>query len=253
VTGGTRDWDAGTYHRVSDVHTEWADQVLGRLQYAGTLLDAGCGSGRVTAMLLDRCAHLIAVDAAPSMVAHAREALGDRGTVLQQDLLDLSLPEPVDAVFSNAVFHWVPDHPRLFERLHAVLKPGGQLEAQYGGYGNVERFHEAASEVGSEEPFAEHLADWVGPWNFTTDAQARHWLEGAGFVDVHAWLEAWPMTPREPRDYIRTVCLGHHLQRLPDELRSQYVDSVAERMPPQIDYVRLNISARRAPEKGPAK
>jgi trans-aconitate 2-methyltransferase len=253
VTGGTRDWDAGTYHRVSDVHTEWASQVLGRLDYADTVLDAGCGSGRVTAMLFDRCRHVIGVDAAPSMIEHAREALGDRATVFQANLLDLELDEPVDAVFSNAVFHWVPDHARLFSRLHAALKPGGRIEAQYGGHGNVERFHRVADEVGGEEPFGRYLDGWVGPWNFTTDEQARHWLEAAGFVDVHAWLEPWPMTPREPRDYIRTVCLGHHLQMLPEELRAPYVDSVAERMPPEIDYVRLNISARRAPEKGPAK
>jgi trans-aconitate 2-methyltransferase len=246
VSRGTRDWDAGTYHRVSDIHTEWAEQVLSRLPRTGTVLDAGCGSGRVTAMLLDRCERLIAVDAAPSMVAHARETLGDRATVFQQNLLELSLPEPVDAVFSNAVFHWVPDHRLLFRRLHDALKPGGALEAQYGGYGNVERFHRAADEVGGEEPFAEHLAGWTGPWNFTTAEQARGWLEEAGFEDARAWLEEWPMTPGEPRDYIRTVCLGHHLQRLPEQLRAAYVDSVAERMPPEIDYVRLNVSARRA-------
>jgi trans-aconitate 2-methyltransferase len=182
------------------------------------------------------------------MVAHAREALGDRATVLQQDLLELSLPSPVDAAFSNAVFHWVPDHPRLFARLHEALKPGGALEAQYGGFGNVERFHEAASAVGDSPPFAEYLGGWVGPWNFTTDSQARGWLSDAGFVEVRAWLEEWPMTPREPEDYIRTVCLGHHLQRLPEELRAPYVEAVARRIgsPMEIDYVRLNISARRA-------
>jgi trans-aconitate 2-methyltransferase len=246
----SRDWDAGTYHRVSDVHTEWAEQVLGRLPLTGgeTVLDAGCGSGRVTAMLLERCGHVVGVDAAPSMVAHAREALGDRATVFQTDLLELKLDERVDAVFSNAVFHWVPDHPRLFERLHAALKPGGALEGQYGGHGNVQRFHEVADQVGAEEPFAAHLSGWVGPWNFTTDEQARGWLEDIGFTDVRAWLESWPMEPREPRDYIRTVCLGHHLQRLPEELRLPYVDAVADRLgdPMEIDYVRLNISARRA-------
>jgi trans-aconitate 2-methyltransferase len=243
---GTRDWDAGTYHRVSDVHQEWANQVLGRLDVSpsDTVLDAGCGSGRVTAMLLERCGHVIAVDAAPSMVEHARETLGDRATVLQQDLLELSLEEPVDAAFSNAVLHWVPDHPRLFKRIRAALKPGGQFEAQYGGLGNVERFHQAADEAGAQEPFAPHLDGWVGPWNFTSDEQARGWLEEAGFEDVRAWLEDWPWRPPEPRDYIRTVCLGHHLEKLPPELRDQYVDLVAERMPPEIDYVRLNISAR---------
>ena len=245
-----RDWDAGTYHRVSNVHTEWADQVLGRLSLTGTetVLDAGCGSGRVTAMLLDRLphGHVVAVDAAPSMVEHAREALGDRATVLQQDLLDLTLDEPVDAAFSNAVFHWVPDHPRLFRRLRAALVPGGRLESQYGGFGNVERFLQAANEAGGEGPFAEYFDGWIRPWNFTTDEQARGWLEDAGFEDVQAWLEKWPTRPAEPVDYIRTICLGPHLQLLPEELRSEYVESVAERMPPEIDYVRLNVSARAA-------
>lgn len=243
---GTRDWDAGTYHRVSDVHTEWAEQVLSRMPAARVVLDAGCGSGRVTALLLERCEHVIAVDAAPSMVEHARATLGDRATVMQQNLLELTLDEPVDAVFSNAVFHWIPDHPLLYQRLFECLKAGGALEAQYGGAGNVEKFHAAADEVAAEEPFAEHLAGWVGPWNFTSDEQARSWLEDAGFADVRAWLETWPMTPREPREYIRSVCLGHHLERLPEELRGPYVDAVAERMPPEIDYVRLNVSARRA-------
>jgi trans-aconitate 2-methyltransferase len=246
VSGAARDWDAGTYHRVSDVHQEWAAQVLDRLGPVAVVLDAGCGSGRVTQALLARCERVIAVDAAPSMVAHARETLGERATVLQQDLLELTVPEPVDAVFSNAVFHWVPDHPRLFERLHSALKPGGQLEAQYGGHRNVEKFHEAAEEVASEEPYATYLKSWTGPWNFTTDAQAEQWLADAGFVGVRTWLEEWPMMPSEPREYIRTVCLGHHLQRLPPELRAPYVDAVASRMPREIDYVRLNISARRA-------
>jgi trans-aconitate 2-methyltransferase len=252
VSGGTRDWDAGTYHRVSDIHVDWANQVLGRLALEGheTVLDAGCGSGRVTAMLLERLprGHVVGVDAAPSMVEHAREALGPRATVMQSNLLDLELAEPVDAVFSNAVFHWVPDHPRLFERLHAALRPGGRIEAQYGGVGNVERFHRVAAAVGSDEPFAAHLGGWVGPWNFTTAEQARGWLEGAGFERCEAWLESWSMSPREPHDYIRTVCLGHHLERLPEDLRLPFVHAVADGLgdPPEIDYVRLNISARRA-------
>jgi trans-aconitate 2-methyltransferase len=239
-----RDWDAGTYHRVSDVHQEWAAQVLGRLEPARLVLDAGCGSGRVTELLLERCEHVVAVDAAPSMVEHAQETLGDRATVLQQDLLDLELPEPVDAAFSNAVFHWVPDHPRLFRRLRATLKPGGQLEAQYGGFGNVERFTQAADEAGTEDPFADYFDGWVRPWNFTTDEQAKEWLEAAGFEQVRTWLEEWPTRPAEPIDYIRTICLGPHLQVLPEELHARYVAAVAERMPPEIDYVRLNISAR---------
>lgn len=246
-----RDWDASTYDRVSHIQQEWALAVLDRLPLRGdeTVLDAGCGSGKVTAMLLERLprGHVVAVDSAQSMVEHARAALGYRATVIHSDLLDLELDEPVDGAFSNAVFHWVPDHALLFRRLHAALVAGAPLVAQYGGAGNIERFHGTANAVAAEEPYAEHLRDWRGPWNFTTPKQARGWLEAAGFEEIEAWLEPRPMRPDEPRDYIRTVCLGPHLKRLPEELRQPYVDAVAERMgdPPTIDYVRLNITARR--------
>jgi trans-aconitate 2-methyltransferase len=247
-----RDWEAATYDRVSDVQAEWARAVLDRLPLRGdeTVLDAGCGSGRVTAMLLQRLpdGHVVAVDGSPSMVEHARSALGDRATVVVSDLAQLELDERVDAVFSNAVFHWVPDHERLFARLHGAMKPGARLIAQYGGHGNVENFHEVASIVAAEEPFAEHIAGWRGPWNFTTAEYAREKLEAAGFTDVKTWLEPAPMRPQEPREFIRVVCLGHHLSALPDELKDQYVDAVADRLgdPLELDYVRLNVDARRA-------
>ena len=249
----TRDWDAATYQRVSDVQVEWARDVLARLPLDGgeTVLDAGCGSGRVTAMLLERLpeGHVVAVDGAPSMIATARDTLGDRATVILSDLLELELDESVDAVFSNAVFHWVLDHERLFERMAAVLKPGGPLIAQYGGAGNVRQFLEVATEVARREPYGAHLRDFRGPWNFTTPDYARAALEGAGFTEVEAWLEPRPMRPAEPREFIRSVCLGPHLEQLPDELGPRFVDDVVAALgdPIEIDYVRLNVSARRGP------
>jgi trans-aconitate 2-methyltransferase len=247
----TRDWDAATYARVSGPQLEWSGQVLDRLELRGdeTVLDAGCGSGGVTQLLIERLprGHVIAVDAAPSMVEHARAQLGDRATVMQSDLQELVLDEPVDAVFSNAVFHWVPDHDLLFRRLHAALRPGGRIAAQCGGEGNVERFHGIAHEVAGEAPFAEHFEGWSGPWNFAGAEITRERLLRAGFTEARTWLEQRPVVPPEPRAFIRTVCLGNHLDRLPEELRDDYVDAVAERIgaAPQLDYVRLNIVARR--------
>ncbi len=130
----------------------------------------------------------------------------------------------------------------------AALKPGAPLIAQYGGEGNVERFLEVTSEVASREPYARHLRDFRGPWNFTGPAYARATVERAGFTDVETWLEPRPMRPAEPRDFIRAVCLGPHLEALPAELHDAYVDDVASRLgdPIEIDYVRLNVTARRA-------
>jgi trans-aconitate 2-methyltransferase len=247
-----RDWDASTYERISGPQVEWARVVLDRLPLRGdeTVLDAGCGTGKVTQLLLERLPRgwVVAIDAAPSMVEAARRRLDGRATVLHGDLAELELDEPVDAVFSNAVFHWIPDHERLFARLHAALKPGGRLIAQCGGKGNIDAFHALAAEVARAEPFAAHLGGWRGPWNFAGAEETRDRLEAAGFEDVETSLEDWPVVPSEPSHYIRTVCLGHHVDRLPPDLREPFVDAVAARIgeSPELDYVRLNISARRA-------
>jgi trans-aconitate 2-methyltransferase len=246
----TRDWDAATYDRVSAPQVEWAERVLARLPLHGdeTVLDAGCGSGRVTKMLLERLprGHVVAVDAAASMVEHAREALDpERATVFQADLAELELDEPVDAVFSNAVFHWIPDHDALFARLFSALMSGGLLVAQCGGKGNVARFHAAATEVAAEEPYAEHLAGWTGPWHFAGAEETAERLERAGFTDVEAWLEPYPVSPPDPTGFLRTVCLGPHLERLPEELRADFVDAVRERCGRELDYVRLNMNAKK--------
>jgi trans-aconitate 2-methyltransferase len=245
----SREWDAATYHRVSGPQVAFAGAVLDRLDLRGdeTVLDAGCGSGRVTLMLLERLprGQVVAVDQAEAMVEHAREVLPpDRATVLRASLTELELDEPVDAVFSNAVFHWIADHERLFARMRAALRPGGRMVAQCGGEGNVERFHRAAREAAAEQPYARWLEGWEGPWNFAGAAETAERLERAGFDDVSTWLEPFPVVPDDPGDYLRTVCLGYHLERLPDELRDGYAEEVLRRADPELDYVRLNITAR---------
>jgi len=246
----TRSWDAAAYHRVSAPQLEWAEKVLERLPLRGdeTVLDAGCGSGRVTQLLLDRLpdGHVVAVDSSESMVEHAREALDpERSTVFQADLTELVLERPVDAAFSNAVFHLISDHDALFARLHAALAPGGVLVAQCGGEGNVARFHAAAREVAAGEPYAQYLADWTGPWNFAGAEETAERLGRAGFAEIDTWLEPYPITPEDPLAFVTTVCLGPHLERLPGELRDGFAEAVCDRAGSELDYVRLNIDAKK--------
>ena len=247
-----REWDAETYDRISDVQVAWAKPVLERLPLRGdeTVLDAGCGSGRVTRMLLERlpAGRVIAVDADESMLAHAREArAGERATVLAADLADLELEHSVDAVFSNAVFHWVPDHDRLFQRMHAALRPGGQLIAQCGGEGNLEDFLSLVDVVAAEPPYSEYLQNFRRIWCFAGAEETEGRLRRAGFREARAWLEPSEVVREDPAEFLRTVVLGVHLPWLPEELRDPFVEAVLARceQPLRLLYIRLNIDARR--------
>jgi trans-aconitate 2-methyltransferase len=223
-------WDATKYDVLSDPHVKWAEAIIERLPLRGdeTVLDAGCGSGRVTELLLGRVprGRVVAVDGDANMVAKARERLGERAEVLEQDLLELTVEDPVDAVFSSAVFHWVTDHDTLFRRLHAALRPGGQLVAQCGGHGNIAKVREISG---------------PGPWLYATAEETEQRLRAAGFRTARAWLEPSPVVPPEPREFLATVCL----RTVPDAEREALVDRVLANLgdPPTLDYVRLNIDA----------
>jgi trans-aconitate 2-methyltransferase len=188
-----------------------------------------------------------AVDVAPSMARHAREALGDRATVLCQDLTELALPEPVDVVFSNATFHWIPDHDALFAALHRNMKPGARLLAQCGGRGNIDSFRRSADQVAAEQPFVPYFAEWRRPWNYAAAEETAAGLRRAGFAQVSCWLQAKPTPIAEARSFVRAVCLVRQLDPLPEPLREQFIGRVLEREgePLVLAYVRLNIAATR--------
>jgi trans-aconitate 2-methyltransferase len=244
----TAEWDARTYDRVADPMHAWGLEVLERLPLAGDerLLDAGCGSGRVTEALAERLpnGHVVALDASPAMLEEARRRLarfGERVTYLQADLgRPLPIEPPVDAILSTATFHWVPDHDALFRNLAAVIRPGGRLVAQCGGVGNIESVRRIARMVGD---------GFDAERNFATPLATAARLEAAGFGTVEVWLTDEPtrLERGEPLEtYLATVCLREHIARLPAEDRAAYVAEVAGRMPePVLDYVRLNILATR--------
>jgi trans-aconitate 2-methyltransferase len=246
-----RDWDASTYERLSQPLAAMGVDVLSRLELDGdeTVLDAGCGTGKVTAALLERLprGRVLAVDAAPSMVLQARERLPDAVDVRQADLLDLALEEPVDAVLSTATFHWIADHDRLFRNLLAALKPGGRLVAQCGGKGNVAAVKAAGFAVAARAPFAEHLGDWPGDWHFASPADTDARLRRLGFSDVWCWRTEVRVEPDDAVGYLGAICCGSFVERLPEELREAFVEQVTAELPEPVvlEYVRLNVLARR--------
>jgi trans-aconitate 2-methyltransferase len=239
---------------VAGPQEEWGREVLARLELRGdeTVLDAGCGSGRVTRLILDRLpdGRVIGVDGSRAMIEHAGEHLadaGDRVELIVSDLIELELDQPVDAVFSNATFHWITDHRTLFARLHAALKPGGALEAQCGGDGNIAEFKRAIEAVEGDERFSAYLRGIPDTYNFASVGDTRSRLERAGFEVGAVWLERRTVSPPDPEAFARTVGLSKHIALLPEELHDEFVAAVlgSGPRPLVLEYVRLNVSARR--------
>ena len=260
VAGGTDAWDAARYHRVARPHAAWGASVLDRLELRGdeTVLDAGCGSGRVTLQLLERLprGRVIAADHSPSMLAEARKSLAacaDRVTFVEADLLqiDQRLDQPVQVVFSTAVFHWISDHPRLFAALRRVLEPNGRLVAQFGGGANMQRFRRAADAVAARPPFAASLSGNALWRYYASPEDTRARLLAAGFKHARGWLEPSPQrfeSRAALADFCRGVVLSSHVAALPEPLRQPFTEQVVDEIARgegafTLDYVRLNVDA----------
>jgi trans-aconitate 2-methyltransferase len=221
--------------------------VIDRLELDGheRLLDAGCGTGRVTTLLLERLpgGRVIALDGSSAMIAEASARFADepRVELVVADLTQpLPIDGPVDAILSTATFHWITDHASLFRNLASVLRPGGQLVAQCGGAGNISSLERIISGMGHT---------FGGEKTFATAEETRARLEAAGFDDVDTWLndEPTPIPAEDLEAFMQTVCLGGIVDDMAPDERARFVHEVASRMPePVIDYVRLNIVARRA-------
>jgi len=221
------------------------------------VIDAGCGTGRVTELLLRRLpgGTVLAVDGSEAMVGVARERFAGeaRVRVEWQDLLELEVEELVDVIFSTATFHWIKDHALLFRRLARALKPQGRLVARCGGEGNIARTRAAMEEVMDEDRFREFFVGREDPWNFADPETTRKRLEAAGFGGVEAWLHeeyAEFGSVEELARFLKTVVLGHHLEGLPETERYPFSAEVAARLAKRgmlvVDYIRLNVLAIRS-------
>jgi trans-aconitate 2-methyltransferase len=241
-------WDARTYDRSSEPQQAWASEVLARLAGIApdaSVIDVGCGTGRVTEALLELVprGRVLAIDASPEMVALAGARLRGRAEVWCQDVLELDLEEPVDAIVSTATLHWVRDHERLWARLARALRAGGKLELQCGGEGNIARVREVIDAVAPGT--APQLVGW-SPWEFAGPEQTQRRLREAGFTAIRCWLERRPTHPEDVNAFVRTSILPAHLARLSADQRERFAAAVVAGVRLPLDYVRLNASAVRA-------
>jgi len=260
-TPSNTSWNAEVYDRIGTPMRGWAQQVIDDLGLRGdeTVLDAGCGSGSVTFDLLEKLPNgrIYAVDFSAEMIEKLSASLAERGITnvvpLRASLTDFTLPEQVDVVFSNAVFHWIPDDDALFSCLLRATRPGGGLRAQCGGGNIFAKFMPAVHAVRTSEPFVRWLGEYEDGKKYRTPEQAVASLERAGWTNARASSFEAPVSFDDEDAaalYLRTIILRDHVAHLPDDQQEPYVRSViAEYIrrhgPPfTADYARLDMWAR---------
>ena len=259
------DWDASRYHRVSEPQFDWGQRVIARLQpVAGErILDLGCGTGRLTQEIqraspdgpprvvgLDRSGAMLAVARAAGALAVETAAV----PLVHADGAALPFRSAFDAVFSAATLHWIPDHQEVFDSVAVALDAGGRFVAQCGGRGNLQRMLEHAAQLQASATYREYFEDWRDPWNFAGPDETTARLHAAGLRDGKAWLEEAPVdleTAGKYADFVSCVCIRHHLERLPVQLRDRFTQDLTslaacDPRPYTLDYWRLNIDARKA-------
>jgi trans-aconitate 2-methyltransferase len=256
------EWNADAYHRLSDPQLKWGIPVLARLPLQGNelVLDVGCGTGRLTELLLERLprGRVIAMDLSANMLEAARSHLAPRFDsrihFIRADAAALPIRTHADAIFSTATFHWVLDHPSLFRSLYDALVPGGRLVAQCGGGPNIKRVHDRCNVLMAAPRYASHFSGWRDPWEFADADTAAARLRAAGFVAVETTMEYTPVIQPDAKafaDFVGPVICRPHLARLPDETsRKEFMQAITELAakddPPfELDYWRLNMAARK--------
>ena len=255
-----REWNSAVYHRLSGPQVSWGKRVLSRLRLRGdeVVLDAGCGTGRLTAELLAALPHgrVIGIDQSQNMLNSARAHLAQfegRVRLVACDLLHLPFEAAFEGIVSTAAFHWVLDHDRLFANLRHVLIPGGWLEAQCGGGPNLERLRRRADALAATPKFTSYFAGFREPWRYQDAEAAAATLRRAGFVDVETSVESAPTVLEDSahyREFVRNIILRRHLENLPTEqARSEFMAQMTEQAakddPPfLLDYWRLNLRGR---------
>lgn len=244
-------WDEKHYEdNFSFVH-RYGREVLELLdaEPGATVLDLGCGNGALTQALQDLGYQAIGLDDSADMIAGAREAHPDL-VFVQANAIDFSLDTPADAIFSNAVLHWIDEanQPSLIRSVARALKPGGQFVFECGGFGNARLIHGRLA-----KSFAARGLTYQVPQYFPTIGQYATLLEQAGFKVVFATLfdRFTPLVGDDGvADWIRTF-QQKAFEGMSEVEREEIIREVAETTKPELfvdgvwyaDYVRLRMKA----------
>ena len=241
-------WDPEVYARNARFVSDLGSPVVDLLapQPGEKILDLGCGDGVLTKKLADAGCEVVAVDSSVAQVEAARK-LGLNASVIGGE--ELPYEEEFDAVFSNAVLHWIKRADVMLAGVYRSLKPGGRFVAECGGYGCVRKIRTALVEALDRRGLD---GEARVPWYFPTPGDYATRLEHAGFrVDSIALIPRPTPLPGDVVGWLETFALNF-FQGLSEEERNNYLEEVRRVLEPQLrgadgtwvaDYVRLRFAA----------
>ncbi|MFB3889858.1 MAG: methyltransferase domain-containing protein [Candidatus Bathyarchaeia archaeon] len=259
-------WNALDYAKNSSNQFEWARELIPKLKLAGdeTLLDIGCGDGKVTALLAERVPHgrVVGVDNSEEMLSSARrnypQGRYPNLTFLKMDARELTFRKQFDIAFSNAALHWIIDHQTVLACVREALNSQGRLLFQMAGKNNAQSIIAVLEEMISEDTCKPYFKKFTFPYGFYSPAEYRVWLRDAGFKPHRVELikKDMQLQGREGlAGWIRTTWLPF-TERVPENLRGAFISEIADRYIAaypmddngmvHVNMVRLEVEATKA-------
>jgi trans-aconitate 2-methyltransferase len=258
-------WDAEDYSRSSSAQQVWARELIAKLRLRGgeSVLDIGCGDGKVTAEIaaLVPNGRVVGIDNSPEMVDFATRSFSDESgpstVFLLKDAREMDFAEEFDVVFSNATLHWVADHGPVLRGICRALRPGGRVLLQMGGLGNAAGILAIMDSLPADPKWQRYFPEPVNPYAFYGPEEYAGQLIEAGLTPLRLDLLAKDMAQPGKEglaSWVRTTWLPY-TQRVPEEMRDEFVAEIADRYarahPPDsngllhVQMARLEVEARK--------
>lgn len=256
----TDNWNASDYARSSSAQLTWAEELLAVLTFSGTenVLDIGCGDGKITSLIAEKVPYgqVVGIDRSQEMIALAQQNHKKPSLFFQQmDATAINLNERFDFIFSNAVLHWVEDHPAVLSGVQRHLKRGGRILLQMGGAGNAEMILSVISGLMTKKAWSPYYSNFQFPYFFYDTVPYKQWLAQAGLMATSIRLIPKDMIHQdidELKGWLRTTWFPF-TDCLPGDSREDFLNQIVEHylklVPPDsqgrthVDMVRLQVEA----------
>lgn len=232
------EWDAKDYHKSSLEQKKWGLELLDKIQFSRSegVLDVGCGDGKLTAEIARRVPEgsVIGIDKSKDMIRFARELYHTEAfpnlSFMLLDACNLDFNQKFDLVFSNAVLHWISDHPSLLQRIKKSMKRGAKIIAQMGGKGNASGILRVLETMIAGGKWAGYFEGFSVPYTFYDDREYMALLKSAGLKVKRAELIPKQMM-HNGRDglaaWIRTTWLPY-IRQVPESLKSDFIYEIVD-------------------------